>query len=475
MLRQNVLTLLFCILASWSPSSGLAASSSDGRVATQVVRAGETLLLTPPVENLQTLAALGGGILQPLDGSLNAPADGGEHWLAMASRDRLGHLSPIRWVRLLVDDQRPVVLLQTDPEAVDADGKAWVPGGTRVTAQASDDLAGIETLRLEFGDLSEDGAGDQLSLQLPNQGHGTVLGSSTDRVGWRSEDAKLALWIDSEPPEGRLYFDGPQVPGTGGGRIVIAPGTRLVAEIADAKSGLDAWTPETDGLEVAPEAWNGPWTAGEHRASARAVDRVGNEAVIGPVDLVVDDQAPRVTWSIESEGYAGEDGQTWYVGPVVIAASAVDVPAGVERFESSLDGQEFVPFSREQTVDGDRLILRASDRLGQVATEEVRILIDRQPPVIVLRDPDGDVVPPDSHIELIRDQALRVSVKDGQSGLSETRHRLNKYPETVLPEILRFRDRGEFRLEIRAVDRAGLETVAVWTIRVRQAPKKERS
>lgn len=444
---------------------------------TLVVRAGEEIRLLPG-EALQPLAALDGGLLRPVASTITAPSEGGEHWLAVASRDRLGRLSPIRWQRLQVDADAPRVSLTSRPEPVDVGGTLWVPGATRVEARASDEVAGVERLQVIFtdadGERSQSVDGERLEIELASQGEVTVRAQATDRVGWESEEARMNLSIDVEPPTGTLRFVGPQVAGAGpGGEIVIAPDTRLVADLEDRHSGLAGWSAQTDGDEAAAESWSGPWAAGEHSVAARARDRVGNEGVIGPLPLVVDAAPPQIAWEIGNQGFPGVDGTTWYIAPVEIRASARDAPAGLDRLEASLDGATFTPWEGARALDGDRLVLRASDRLGQTVSEAIRWQVDRQPPVIVLRDPAGQTVASGTSFTLIEGQALRVEVRDDQSGLVRSVHRLNDHPESAVPEVLRFLDRGLFSLRVRAVDQAGLETRSRWKLRVTRAPKEK--
>jgi len=130
---------------------------------------GDRIALQPAEPGAGVEAALDGGPLRPVDGMLEGPAEG-DHWLAVASRDRAGNLSPVRWIRLRVDDQPPVVELLTEPLPVVVAGKSWVPPGSRAVARAVDAQAGLASLGLQVGDQRQETSQGELVGELPQAG-----------------------------------------------------------------------------------------------------------------------------------------------------------------------------------------------------------------------------------------------------------------------------------------------------------------
>ncbi len=69
-------------------------------------------------------ARLDGGLLMPAE-RISAP-EAGDHWLVVGSRDAVGGLSSLRWVRLRVDAAAPTISFSTEPARVaDAAGALW--------------------------------------------------------------------------------------------------------------------------------------------------------------------------------------------------------------------------------------------------------------------------------------------------------------------------------------------------------------
>lgn len=469
MSRLNALMLLFCL-----PAISIALEArGDEPVTELIVRSGGEVRLLPPRSDLRVEAALDGGLLQPVDGPLTVPEGAGEHWLATISRDALGNVSPVRWLRIRLDDQPPEVELTVRPEpVVDAAGRPWVPSGATVTARADDALAGVAGTRLEVGEAVVEEDDGEVELELTGSVEVAVRASAVDRVEQRSDEAHRTLSIDATPPGGEILFDGPQT-STAASLLVIAPATRARAELRDAESGVAGWTALVDGEEVATTAWDGPWTAGRHRLSARVVDRVGNVGEVEPRELIVDADGPSVTWRLLNQGFADAGGETWYLAPMALELSVEDAVAGVESITASSDGQVFTPWSPERTVDAEHLIVRAVDRVGNQAEQEITWRLDREAPTVALRTADGRVRDPGSVLTLVLGEELHVASEDRGSGVERATYRLNRWPPRPLPEIIEFLDRGTFTLEIVAVDRVGHEHRETWTVAVVRAGKED--
>ncbi len=471
MLRLNALTLLFCLPVIWTASELL----GEEPPTELIVRSGGDLRLLPPASGLRVEAALDGGLMQPIDGVLTVPEGAGEHWLTMISRDALGNVSPMRWVLVRLDDQAPSLELELRPEpVVDAAGRQWVPSGVKVVARAEDAVAGVTSLHLEGGGAVVEEAGELAELELTGSGDVEVLSWAIDRVEQRSEDVRRVLSIDATPPSGDILFTGPQaVSSAPGPPTVIAPATRARAELHDGESGVAGWTAFIDGEQVVSTAWDGPWPAGPHRLSARAVDRVGNIGQVGPIELVVDGQAPSVSWQLLNQGFAGSDGVTYYLPPMAVDVTAEDAVAGLDRIEVSSDGQVFEPWSRGRTFSGEKLLVRAVDRVGNEELQEITWRLDLEPPEILLRTADGRLRDPGSTLILARGEEIHVEAVDRLSGLERASYGLDSLPHRPLPKIIEILDRGTFELEILVVDRVGHEHRELWTIEVVRAGKED--
>lgn len=398
----------------------------------------------------------------------------------MASRDQTGNLSAIRWVLVRVDAEPPELALSTSPAPfVDDAGRSWLPVGAEAVASATDALSGVARVSLEVPGESRDAAGDELKVPLSREGEVQVRGWSEDRVDNRGEDSVLDLWIDGTPPSVEIRIAGPQIAGAGGGveGAVLAPSSRLEAQLRDKGSGVGEWTPEIDGEPASVDAWAGPWSTGRHTVGGKVVDQVGNESRIGPVGFVVDGEGPEVSWRVLSPGVTNDAGESYYRAPVEVTADATDRLAGVKELGASLDGAAYEPLNGPISVDGDHLYLRAQDRLGNLTEVEAKWGIDHEPPVIEVIPPGGGSVAAGSLLSVAQGDELEIRAIDEGSGLDYADYAYHiGWPFTVrdpLPERIVCRRRGRYFLNVRAVDRLGNEMRGEWVIQVGRATTGE--
>ncbi len=453
------------------------APSADGRSPEVLIAApGDELRLEAPDTGASIEAALGGGPLKPVTGTLTAPA-AGDHWLAVASRDRSGKLSPIRWIRLEVDGEAPRVDLETEPAPVDRN-RLWMPPDARVSASAADALAGVGRLFLAMGDEVSEVPEASAGAVLPAAGEVTVRAWAVDRVGNRSAETTLDLTIDSTPPAGEVRAA--CEPAAGAAETVVPPDCRIEVKVHDAESGDPRWTPRIDGGEATAETLAGPWTAGRHTVEVDAVDAVGNRGRIGPYPFVVDAAGPEIAWRVSSPGVVGEGGETFYRPPVEVTAEAGDAPAGLEQLAAAPGGGAFRPVEGPLAVDGDRLSLKATDRVGNVTETLATWRIDVDPPEVRLETGDGRSVEPGGTLDVERGDAIRLRVSDPGAGVERAVYRLgvepgqfwrrwwwNRRPKPV-PEPLVLKRIGEVTLSVEAADRLGNRSTTGWQVVVRR-------
>ncbi len=450
-----------------------------------IVGPGETLNLQAPEAGAGLEAALDGGPLRPIGdcspagecrATLTAPTTG-DHWLALASRDRAGNLSPIRWIRLRVDGEPPRVELGLEPMPVERD-RRWLPPRAAVTASVVDDLAGVDQLFLAVGDEVRKVSGRRASTELPAAGEVDVRAWAVDRAGNRSTETKLALAIDSTPPSGDIRVA--CTPAAGDDEVVVAPNCRITVEVIDGESGIAGWAPRIDGEDAAAESLDGPWSAGPHAIEVTALDAVGNEAVIGPFAFTADGAGPEISWRVSSTGVSRASGETFYLPPVEVTVDAVDSPAGLARLSASADGESYLPIDGPLEVDGDQLMLRAVDGVGNASEAEASWRLDLTPPEIRLETSDGRTILPETTLELIRGDAIRVQATDRGAGVEAATYSISVESADILrrwwwsppqneplPDELIFPWPGKIDLEVEAIDRLGNRQTARWHVVVR--------
>lgn len=455
-----------------------------------VVAPGQAVRLTAPEPGGRMEATLDGGVVRPVDGAVVAPLSG-EHWLAAVFRDRAGNPSPVRWVRLRVDDRPPTLELLTEPPWAEVEGRAWVAAGARAVARASDDLAGVASTRVECGDAVVEETGGEVACALPAAGAAgaplRLAAGAVDRVGNRAEPRSRELLLDPLPPRVTVTAEGPTARSEVG--LVLGAAARLVVGGEDGESGLAAWTHTLDGHEVAGYddlSW------GPHRAEPVAVDRAGNRSAAAPFHFFYDDRPPLVEAELGAAGRAEVDGVLYLRPPVEIRVTARDVPAGLATLGWAPPGGPWrdlgaaavasgaglelteidavgvrtgvrasLRFADTSLASGAELRLGAADRLGNAAriTLQGGWRLDDAPPRIEV-----------PRAAVAAGQALTVEVSDAGSGVAAARWRVDGGPWRDLdgpPVPVPAGDPpGERKLEVTAEDRVGNRTAGAWTVRV---------
>jgi hypothetical protein len=435
--------LLFILAASLA-----AAPEEPSAPEALVVAPGMRLSLVPAALGDRTEAALDGGVFQPA-GALRAPASG-DHWLAVASRDAVGNVSATRWLRLRVDAEPPRIGYVVSPSPTpDEKGRQWVAEGARIEFTATDALAGVRGLTVVTGGRTVEGAGATVAVPLGDDGTATAV--AVDRVGNRGETA-VALNVDAQPPRGSIALVGTQV--DTGASIVGDARATLRLDRDDEGSGVAGWTGRVDGRETGPEAWPGPWPAGPHAATAEIVDRVGHRARVGPFSFEIDAEAPRVTWTVTSEGIDSPQGERVYRGPVTVCVSAEDAPAGVAELRWSVDGQAWTAVGETLTTPAASIAIRARDRVGNEATTTAAWRLDAEPPLVLLDDEVVDAANPPS-LERPAGHELRIAARDDGAGVDRVSLSIDGGPWGAAPDVLQFLDAGRHRLALEATDRLG--------------------
>lgn len=176
------------------------------------------IVLSAP-EGMTVEAALDGGLLVPAPPALRAPARG-DHWLATVTRDGAGRRSEMRWTRLRVDRDPPVLTLTIEPPPVARDdGRRVARPGAVVTLTATDALAGVAQTGLDDGLHAVVRAEGSARLTLRASGACRVVATARDRVGNVAEERIELLVEEPEPvpadPPAATLARGPRDPDAG--------------------------------------------------------------------------------------------------------------------------------------------------------------------------------------------------------------------------------------------------------------------
>ena len=413
---------------------------------------------------------LDSGLAMPLN-ELRAP-DEGRHMLAMIARDALGNVSPARWYLLQIDGSPPALTLTFSNQAVvDDAGQSWLPPGTEVDFKASDSLSGVAQTELTVnGQVHRAPSG--LTLPLNQPGANQLTANAQDAVGNASEPVHALVFLDDQPPQGKLELKGLQQ--RKDGQLFTGPNLQIVAQIEDRQSGLAQWTPHLNGLPVDPARWLGPWQEGAYSASATAMDRVGNQTETESITFFVDAAPPKISHSITSQTFTNANGETFVALPISLNAQALDHHFGACNIEFYEPGSGWQPLDGPVTLEMPTVTLRTRDPLGNAISETLEWAIDRQPPELKLRDAANRERPPGDTIHLSIGGELFPDINDPGAGLSSAEFRMGDEPFRPVPDWFRFRKKDTFTLVIKATDLLGNQTQHQWRIHIGNAQKGER-
>jgi hypothetical protein len=157
--------------------------------------------------------------------------------------------------------------------------------------------------------------------------------------GYPGEAARFSIrsgGLDQVPPTGTIRVVGPSI--QVGGKLWFGPAARVEVTAVDDGSGLEGWTPAVDGQEVGAAALAGPWSGGEHRVTAAALDLCGNRGPLETIAFSVDAEPPTVRWEMGSEARGerpkGRFGSLRRARPEDLQAPGLSWPLGL--FEGRL-------------------------------------------------------------------------------------------------------------------------------------------
>jgi hypothetical protein len=430
----------------------------------------EVMIVAPgSAISLEPSGGAGGAVEARLDGGLLTPAEriavpeAGDHWLVVGSRDAVGGLSSLRWVRLRVDSAAPSLSFSTEPARVaDAAGALWGAPGTLVVATAEDPLSGVREVRLRCGENSSDGTAN---ARATVKATASCEASATDKVSNRATLSET-IRIDSLGPRTEIQTEGPTY--RDGDRLFLGPAATLKVNVSDLESGVSSWGGFVDSAAREPQAFAGPFAEGPHEVSVEARDRVGNTTRTPPLAFTVDAAPPKIAWRIDGPSVVNTAGESVYRSPVRIVASAQDGGAGLTAFVASENGASFEAFTDARVSGAEGMAFRATDRVGNVSEVKAAWRVDAAPPVISI-DGAAQSAEGRAEIEVVAGQALRLSASDDASGVARFMYALDGSRLTAAPVELRFLDPGEFGLTLEASDVLGNPTRVRRHVRVRRA------
>ena len=392
----------------------------------------------------------------------------GPHFLEWYSEDFAGNVEVVQSAVLIVDDTPPI----TTPSVGDP---KYIVGGTFVTSATPFSLAAMDggmdpvglastEYRIDTGSWTPYAA----PFTVSGEGaHGVAL-RSFDRLGNAEVLGILPVTVDDTPPI--------TTPSVGEPKYVIG-GTFVTSSTPISLSSQDGapW-PVGPGLveyRIDGGSWNPyatPFTVngeGARSLGVRAMDLLGNLEPPSTTEIIVDDTPPAPAVDVGDPKYVGLSLFITSATPIAMAAPDGGVtPVGLASLEYRVDGGGWNAYGAPTMLagpDGDQTIdLRATDHLGNTATQSAVVVLDGTPPASTLSPASGPYT---------TSTAFTLAASDTGSGVLRTEYRVDGSP-TWTPYTAAFRlAEGSHDVVFRSTDNLGnAEPERTMAISVEGAP-----
>ena len=346
---------------------------------------------------------------------------------------------------------KPVVVDSVDPVSnATLNGMqgllGWYVSGVNVTLAATDDRAGVASIRYRL-----DGAAwatYAAPLAVTGDGEHVVEFHALDRNGNNETAKNVTFRIDRTLP----YLALPVVNGTAGREGWLTSDARVALSGGDNASGLARIL---HAVGSAPnETYAGPVAFaqdGVFDLRFRAVDNAGNAGPVANLTVKRDATAP---W-IEAQESGPLGGAGWYLGAANVTLTGGDAKSGLRWLNASVDGGPWSGVNGTLLIEGHGIHAvnaTATDAAGNVLDAPTRLVrIDTQPPVSEHRF-NGTL---GANGWFVSEVNVTFSGNDSGSGIATYVYSLDDGPAANYTGPVRVAQNGEHRLVYHAVDAAG--------------------
>ncbi|MFP5246262.1 MAG: Ig-like domain-containing protein, partial [Thermoanaerobaculia bacterium] len=299
-----------------------------------------------------------------------------------------------------VDHTAPSITLwesgvQLDPAVTKAIGHEAL-----VEAKVTDDLSGTAQTK-----LTVDGQPYTPLSPYATEGTHTFRAEATDYVG-NSASVEAKLLIDLTPPVIKLTVDDQPI-----------TNPKYKTPIAIDIEATDAWTGATfiATLDGQPYASGTTVSAnGTHHLFVEATDGVGHKST-ALLTFLVDQLAPVITFKESGSVVSGS--VAFKYNPKI--EILVEDPHSTPTVTSTLNGQPYVSLT-PITVDGRYVVhVEAVDEAGNQAQADLNVLVDKVPPLVVLKE-GSTVLDPVQLAKYNRDAGITVEISDVTSSVDSS-------------------------------------------------------
>ena len=329
-----------------------------------------------------------------------------------------------------------------------AGSNGWYISDVTVTDTGSDTTSGVASHL-----VSKDGGAWQVSLTLTD-GTYILQGQTTDHAGNTKTTSSQTFRVDTVVPSQSIAVTA----GTPGGAGYYTSDVTMTATSIDATSGIALVEYRMDGGVWKTGATMTISSNGTHTVDFRTTDAAGLRTT-GSQTIKLDKTPPTISFT--PSGTSGSNG--WYTSSVSLAISAADTVSGVSSLQYSLDnGTSWTTGNTVTLGDGVNTIMgRSADLAGNLSTVTTSVKVDTVAPGLSVM-PSGTNGKNGWYVSNIR---LTATASDATSGIALTEYRIDG-GNWVNGASVTISTDGLHTVDIRATDRAGLQTLQTQAVKL---------
>jgi hypothetical protein len=145
--------------------------------------------------------AVDDGATNVYDKAFSVSGSNGMHTIAWLASDNVGNVSETKTFKFFLDTVAPAVAIAVKPAAFETNGIKFISASSIITVNAKDAESSVAQVQVSIdgGDWKDYSFG----FQLPSGAH-TVKAKAVDLLGNVSQEAVLAVTVDSDMPESEI-------------------------------------------------------------------------------------------------------------------------------------------------------------------------------------------------------------------------------------------------------------------------------
>ena len=376
----------------------------------------------------------------------------GAHLIEYRSIDNGGNVEQIRSLSVYVDLTPPVTSLFVGEKKIEAGTPFSIKRNSTITLTATDDFAGVSAIEYRI-----DG-GPWLAyapFTVSAKGGHTIGFRSRDNMGNLEDEKTVTAGSDKIPPKTVISVGGLKY-AEATGPLYATADVPFILTVAESISGVSRTEYSVD---------EGPWTAyapftidreGTHRIAYRSIDKAANVESAHTISVTVDSTPPQTTLcSVDQELEPG--GSLVTDKELSFTLRASDRMSPLKGTEYRVNDGAWTPYAPFGFADeGEyRLQYRSTDSAGNVETaHSFTAIIDKTPPVseITIDLPKRDV---DGVTYINGATTLMPKASDNLAGVDKVEYWINGKGDERYTTPFSIQTQGKYRIEYRAVDKAG--------------------